>query len=180
MNNPFTIREVKKSLKQLKNNKAGSCNLVINEMLKYGAPNILPALCKRVNIILDQRFIPDTWNITYQVPVFKAGDPGDCNNYRGIAISSSLGKAYSNILQDRLFEYVENSGNISENQAAFRPGKSTSDHFFLHKESSKSIYSVTEERCVLLFCSFFKAFDSVWREGMYLLTPETRNKWKVL
>lgn len=79
LNKPFTISEVKKSLKKLTNNKATSCDLVLNEMLKYGAPIVVPAVCKLFNAVLDSGIFPEVWNITYQVPVFKAGNPADCN-----------------------------------------------------------------------------------------------------
>lgn len=129
---------------------------------------ILPSLCKLFNIILDTGIFPEQWNVTYQVPVFKAGDPTDCNNYRGIAVSSCLGKLYTNILQSRLLEYVEKNGNISENQAAFRPGKSTSDHLFIIKSLVNRYLQLLKTDVYCCFIDYSKVFDTVWRQGMLL------------
>lgn len=133
LNKPFSIGEIKKHIKNLKNNKATSCDLTMNEMLKSGASILLPAVCKLFNFVLDSGSYPDQWNITYQVPVFKSGDTTNCDNYRGIAISSCLGKLFTGVLQSRLLQYVEQENKLSQNQAAFRPGRSTVDHVFTIK-----------------------------------------------
>lgn len=157
MNKPFTISEIKKQVKHLKNNKATSCDLVMNEMLKHGATIILPAMCKVFNLILDNGVFPTQWNTTYQVPVFKSGDCTNCNNYRGIAVSSCLGKVYTSLLQSRLLVYVEESGNISENQAASRKGKSTSDHIFVIKSLVNRYLRVLKKNLILLFHRLHKS-----------------------
>jgi hypothetical protein len=102
-------------------------------MIKKGAFILLPAFCKLFNLILDSGIYPTEWNMTYQVPIFKSGDCLDCNNYRGIAINSCLGKLFTKILQARLMDYAELNGKLSENQAGFRSGRSTSDHIFVIK-----------------------------------------------
>ena len=49
----------------------------------------------------------------------KSGDPKNCNNYRGIAISSCLGEIFTSILQMRLLNFIEDTNHISDNQAVF-------------------------------------------------------------
>jgi hypothetical protein len=34
--------------------------------------------------------------------IYKSGDPNDCNNYRGISVTSCLGKLFTSLLQKRL------------------------------------------------------------------------------
>ncbi len=167
LNKAFTIGEVKKHIKKLKNNKATGSDLVMNEMLKCGSPILLPATCKLFNFILDSGIFPEEWNTTFQVPLYKAGDPMNCNNYRGIAISSCLGKLFTNILQSRLLSFVEDNNKLSENQAAFRPGKSTIDHIFCIKSIVNRYIRFYKKELFCCFVDFSKAFDSVWREGMF-------------
>lgn len=81
LDHPVTIREIKDIIKSLKNNKAQGDDLIANEMLKFGAPVMLPAMVKLFNIILDSGIFPTAWNKTYQVPIYKKGDPLNCNNY---------------------------------------------------------------------------------------------------
>ena len=87
----------------------------MNEMFKYGSTIIVPAVCKIFNLILNSGSFPEEWNITYQVPLYKSGDPKNCNNYRGIAISSCLGKIFTSILQMRLLNFIEDTNQISDN-----------------------------------------------------------------
>ncbi len=107
LNRPFTISEVKTVLKGLKNNKSACNDLISNEMLKSGSSILLPSMCKLFNLILDSGVFPAAWNISFQVPIFKAGDPTECTNYRGIAINSCLGKVFSGVLQSRLLTFVK-------------------------------------------------------------------------
>lgn len=166
LNKAFSISEIKKHIKKLKNNKAAGPDLIRNEMLKCASPILLPAICKLFNYVLDSGIFPDEWNITYQVPLYKAGDPTVCQNYRGIAISSCLGKVFTNSLQSRLLSFVEENNKLSENQAAFRPGKSTTDHIFTLKSIVNRYVRLLKKDLYCCFVDFSKAFDSVWREGM--------------
>ena len=45
------------------------------------------------------------WSVGYISPVFKAGDIGDPNNYRGISVCSCLGKFFTLIIKDSLTKY---------------------------------------------------------------------------
>ncbi len=72
-----------------------------------------------------------------------------------------MGKVYTNILQPRLITYVEETNNISENQAAFRPGKSTSDHLFVIKSLVNRYLKVLKKDLYCCFVDLTKAFDSI-------------------
>lgn len=90
LDDPITIREIKEVVKHLKNNKANGEDLITHEMLKYGAPVLLPALAKLFNPVLQIATFPREWNISFKVPIYKKGDPTNCDNYRGIGITSGL------------------------------------------------------------------------------------------
>ena len=65
LSKPFTIGEIKKCIKLLKNNKASASDLILNKMIKKGAFILLPAFCKLFNLILESGKYPSSWNITY-------------------------------------------------------------------------------------------------------------------
>ncbi len=165
---PITIREIKAVVKKLKNNKAQSDDLVANEMIKFGAPVMLPAVAKLFNLILQSAVFPSAWNVAYQVPIYKKGDPLDCNNYRGISIASCLGKAFNGILCQRLSNYVEDRGKISSTQAAFRKNYSTIDHIYTLKSIVNKYVLRQKSKLYCCFVDFRKAYDSVWRDGLML------------
>ena len=64
-------------------------------------------------------------------PIYKKkGDPANADNYRGIAILSCYGKLFTCVLINRLFNYLESLGLLSEEQAGFRKGYDTVDRIF--------------------------------------------------
>ena len=165
LNCPFTISEVKKHIKVLKNNKSSSADLIIKKMLKNGSAILLPAFCKVFSIVFESGLFPNEWNKSYQVHIYKSDNVLDCNNYRGIAISSCLGIFFTNILQTRLLSYVDIDDNkLSDNQAAFRKGRSTMDHIFTIKSTVNRYLRLLKKNLYCCFFDFSKAFDSVWRE----------------
>ena len=77
-----------------------------------------------------------------------------------------LGNRFTSVLNSRLHKFLENHNILDESQAGFRPGYSTADHIFvLH-----ALIEVLQSKKVKLFYSFIdfsKAFDSVWRVGLW-------------
>ena len=55
------------------------------------------------------------------------GDINDPDNYRGITLLSCFGKLFTSILNDRLTTYINLNEMMSEAQAGFRKGYSTTD-----------------------------------------------------
>ena len=96
----------------------------------------------------------------------KKGDPLNPENFRPITLLSCMGKLFTAILNVRLCNYLEENSLLEENQAGFRQNYSTTDHIFtLH-----CIIEYLKFHKKKLFCSFIdfsKAFDSVWRVGLW-------------
>ena len=67
------------------------------------------------------------------LPVFKAGDIGDPNNYRGITVCSCLGKFSTLIINHRVTKYLDEHNITHKNQIGLRKGYRTSDHVFVLK-----------------------------------------------
>jgi hypothetical protein len=59
-------------------------------------------LVKLFNKILQCGKFPSVWNHSLISSIYKSGDPNDCNNYRGISVTSCLGKLFTSLLQKRL------------------------------------------------------------------------------
>ena len=62
---------------------------------------------KLFNVVLKTNFYPSVWGIGHIVPIFKSGTVSDPSNYRGITISSCLGKLFSIILNNRLISFLD-------------------------------------------------------------------------
>ena len=62
---------------------------------------------KLFNLILQSGKMPDIWCQGLITPIYKSGDKSDPTNYRGISVSSCLGKLFCSILNQSLCLYFK-------------------------------------------------------------------------
>ena len=62
---------------------------------------------------------------------------------------------------------MEDQNNLSDNQAAFRPGRSTADHLFTMRSIVNRYLRLHKKNLYCCFVDFSRAFDSVWRDGLF-------------
>ena len=97
------------------------------------------------------------------MPIFKnKGNNTDPSNYRGITLLSCLGKAFTTIVNNSLTSVVD----IHYNQADFRKDHSVIDHIFLLKNLA-DLYINNNTKLYCAFIDYSKAFDTVWRKGLW-------------
>ena len=121
---------------------------------------------KPFNLIFEKGVFPDSWLIGIIKPMYKTGDKNNPENYRPITLLSCLGKLFTAVLNNRLKLYLESYDVLSEAQAGFRKEYSTSDHMF----TLYGLIELMKSRKKKLYCTFIdfsKAFDSVWRIGLW-------------
>ena len=100
-------------------------------------------------------------------PIYKnKGDKSDPENYRPITILSCLGKLFTAVLNNRLTKFLDTYELLNENQAGFRKSYSTVDHIFA-LNSLIELFKSTKKKLYGTFIDFSKAFDSVWRMGLW-------------
>ena len=92
-------------------------------------------MCNLFNEILTSESFPKNWSTGYihVVPIYRKGNICDPSNYRGITISSCLGKLFTLLLNNRLQIFLEEHKIISTCQIGFHKNKRTSDHIFVLK-----------------------------------------------
>jgi hypothetical protein len=166
LNKPITIAEIKQVIKNLKNNKASGNDMILNEMLIHGQSVLLPALAKLFNLILNSKRFPTKWNFSAITPLHKKGSIYDPDNYRGISITSCLGKCFTSVLSNRLVEFIKENNLITDHQAAFKKKSRTSDHIFTLKSIINKQCIKNKGKLYTCFVDFRKAFDSVWRDAL--------------
>ncbi len=161
----ITYDEIKKAVKQCKNKKACCFDNVSNEMIKCSFESMSDILMKLFNHILQTELFPKEWAKGYISPIFKKGDLLDPSNYRGITVSSCLGKLFTRVINNRLNEFLIKNGVISVNQIGFSPGKRTCDHIFVLKVLLDQA-KYKKNHLYMCFVDLKSAFDTVWREGL--------------
>ncbi|CAB3986903.1 Hypothetical predicted protein [Paramuricea clavata] len=164
----ITEKELLTATRKLKSKKAVYSDKIRNEMIKLSA-NIAPlSFLKVFNKILESGRFSETWTEGLITPIYKSGNSLDPNNYRGICVSSCMGKLFCSILNTRLMDFVNEKKLIHQSQIGFIPGNRTADHSltlktlhdkFINQNESKKIYAC--------FVDFKKAFDSVWHQGLF-------------
>lgn len=167
LNTVITAEEIKKCALRLNNNKSPANDLIINEYIKSTLEIFLPFYTPLFNIVLDTGIIPESWLEGIICPIYKGkGDPSHPENYRPITLVSCLGKLFTSVLNARLTTYLDEQMLLKENQAGFRKGYATTDHAFV-LNSLVEILKAQKGKLFCCFIDFSKAFDSVWRNGLW-------------
>ena len=168
-NTRFTCKaaEITKACCELKNNKACGVDSISNEILKsiiYTKFNTL--LVKLFNKILENSKFPCLWKRGYITPIYKADDSFDPSNYRGITVTSDVGKLFTLVINERLVQFLDENKVIVLNQIGFRRGYRTADHLFILNTIINS-YFKKGEMVYVCFVDFSKTYDTVWRVGLF-------------
>ena len=168
----ITDTEVTKAIKQLKTGKSSGMDQISNEMLKAGQSRLLAPLCKLFNGILTSGRYPSQWASGRIMSLHKKGDVSDPANYRGITMSSCLGKLFNSILNSRLYAFMEKNNIIPQEQIGFKRNHRTADHIFILKNLLES-YKKKRKQLFLCFVDFKQAFDTVWHIGLLYKMAES-------
>jgi len=123
-----TELEIRTAAKKLKNNKSPFSDKIKNEMIKSSLNQLMPVYLKLFNAVLSSGTMPQTWCSGLITPIFKSGTKNDPSNYRGICISSCLGKLFCSILNRRLLEHVQSLDILHKSQTGFLANNRTADH----------------------------------------------------
>ena len=159
---PVTELEIIRAIGQLQTGKAMGEDRVPNEFLKKGQYQLVSSLKTLFNHILSTERFPSAWKRSRIQMLHKGGDKRVLDNYRGICISSNVGKLFVKILGARLDRDVEQRDLLGDVQFGFRKGKRTTDALFIlsallekQKKSGKKI--------AMAFLDIKKAYDRVDR-----------------
>jgi hypothetical protein len=102
----------------------------------------------------------------------------DPDNIRASTLISCLGKLFTSIINSRLTFFANEISLISKNQAGFGKGYATTDNLFvLH--SLISLYQSFGNKLYCTIVDFRKAFDTVWRSGLWKKIQNSRIKEKI-
>jgi hypothetical protein len=159
----------------IKMKKATYSDRISNEMIKSSVDILMKGFIKVFNTILNSGNFPSLWCEGLITPIFKAGNKLDPNNYRGICVSSCVGKFFCSILNKRLLSFTRQNKIIHPSQIGFIPGNRTADHILTLKTlHDKYVNQHNNGKIYACFVDFKKAFDSVWHDGLFLKLLENK------
>ena len=93
-------------------------------------------------------------------PVPKSGDRHEVNNYRPVSVLPVLAKILEGIVHDQLFGYLEKNKILCEEQAGFRPNRSTQDVLLRATDDWKKALDLGQFVATVMI-DLSKAFDSI-------------------
>ena len=160
LDKPFCSEELKNALKRLKNNKASSFDQVCNEMLKNSGQAMENALLLIFNTCLSHSLVASEWRKDLLQPLFKSGIKTDPNNFRGVCVSSCLGKLLNSLLRYRLEKKCAAEGLIPPEQASGQEGARTSDHLLILHHLIQKYAKNGNKLLYVCYIDLQKAFDS--------------------
>ena len=166
LENRFSVDEINFGIKQLKKGKASGTDAISNDIIKTSKSILTPTLALLFNKIVELKYFPIIWSTGMIVPIHKSGELDDPDNFRGITLNSCVSKLFTYILNVRLTFLCEDKGLIDYNQIGFRKGFRTADHVFTLKTLVDKTF-VTKKKLYTCFVDFKKAYDTVWRNGLF-------------
>ena len=78
-------------------------------MIKYGINQLIEPISKIFNMIFKTGHFPKIWNESYIWLIHKKRDKSNPANYRGISLTSNLGKLFNKILLARIMRFINDN-----------------------------------------------------------------------
>ena len=151
----ITVKEVRQAMKQMKNGKAPRDDGIPFELLGAGGECIVQQLLKMLNIAYRSESVPLDWQRGVICPLFKKGVKTSCDNYRGIALLSPVGKLYNRIIERRLQSHMEEV--MLECKHGFRSNRGTVDLVLTIKMISENSWEWNKDKFALVL---------IWRKPL--------------
>ena len=124
---PILRREVEGAVQPLKKGKSAGVDNILPELVQAGGEELITVLTTICNTIWQAGEWPTTWTQSLVITLPKKGNLQQCQNYRTISLISHPSKVTLKVILNRLKPQAEI---ISEEQAGFRAGRSTTEQIF--------------------------------------------------
>jgi hypothetical protein len=131
---------------------------ISTKLLKSIIDVICVPLAHIFKVSLETGVFPNKFKYSRIVPIFKSGDPKSCDNYRPIALVSSISKILEKIVAVRLTNHLQLNDLLYKHQYGFQRNMST-EHNLLHVINFISNSLNNGNYCIGVFLDLKKAFD---------------------
>ena len=161
-------KEIDKVVRTLPKSKAPGKDGITNEHVLYASDSLVNHLHMLFSWIIKCEYSPVSFRTGTIIPLYKGKnkEKSDPNNYRGITLTSVLGKILEKVILERIWEYCDGIRFPHDLQMGFRKGFGCNAAVFLLRECISHFI----ERSSVCYCAFLdnqKAFDTVWHQGLF-------------
>ena len=95
LTNQLSEDEIQTAIKQFKKRSAPGIDGITTDFLLMGSDIAVECLKSLADQIWEEERVPDDWKKQITVPIYKKDNKTDCNNFRGVAVSSVVCKVLS-------------------------------------------------------------------------------------
>ena len=127
-------------------------------LLKDYVKEIAPALCLLWRKSLDTGIMPDGTNLAHITPIFKGGAKCEPVNYRPVALTNHITKAFEKILKHEIVMDQSKHQYLNNTQHGFRSGRSTLTNLIEYYESILLLLQHHQD-VDSIYLDYSKAFD---------------------
>ncbi|XP_041453635.1 uncharacterized protein LOC121406831 [Lytechinus variegatus] len=165
---PSTSKDLDEAINSLKKQKAAGPDNISPEHLIYLGPIARKLLLALFNRCISLKYIPEPLKSGLIVPVHKGKgkDVKDPSNYRGITVSSTIGKVLEMLIKSQLEIPLAINDVPDQLQFGFQKGKSC----LLTASSLELIIQLNSAKKCTTYLALLdaqKAFDIVWHKGLF-------------
>jgi hypothetical protein len=150
--------EIVEIIRSFESKSSSDLDGISTKLLKFIAIEISFPLYHIFNLSLSTGNFPSKLKKSRIVPIFKAGDCENCDNYRPISLLSTLSKILEKIVQKKLVNHLESNNLLYKHQYGFIRGKCT-EYNLLHVTNKITEALNDGKYCVGIFLDLKKAFD---------------------
>ncbi len=148
------------TIKSLVSKNSTDLDGISSKLLKAISYEIERPLAHIFSLSLATGTFPEALKSTRVIPLHKAGDTTNFDNYRPISLVNAFSKILEKIVSTKLTQHLEQNNLIYEHQYGFLKGKST-EHALLHITNKIGQALYENKYCVGIFLDLRKAFDIV-------------------
>ena len=163
LDEPFTVSEIEKSVKKLKNNKSAGPDNMVAEALKNAPVEVYENIAKIFNISAESEeyatILREGILTPLQKPPNKKKKP--IENLRPVTLLSVLRKVLATCMIERTWNKFKDK--IPIEQAAYQKGRSTTEQVFTMKVLAEKAITSQDYSIFILLLDMSKAFDTVNR-----------------
>jgi len=159
----LTIEDLKRVIRNLKNDKVAGTDGTHPELIKYRGNKLLNRVYELVRQILEEERIPEEWKETTIGLIHKRGDRDRCENYRGIALGIAAYKILWNIILRKIKLCIKKI--MGDYQNGFRDGRSVIDNIFALKIINEKLWECNQ--CVQYLFIDFKMRMNIHRDMLW-------------
>ena len=161
LDSEISLCEIDKVIRKIKKGKAPGRDGINADFYKNMPFDWKYILLILFNNILSTEMMPSSWAEAIMVLFHKKGNNNQPSNYKGIALTNTISKIFTHILNERLSSWVVKSNILPESQGGFRPGRGCLDNIFILQSAIHFKLRLDKGHVYAIFIDFKRAFDSV-------------------